>query len=83
VEFISDRMLYIILRCRWCSVIVLNVQATCEDKGENVKDSFCEELGSVFDQFRRYDIQILLGDFNAKRGQGKHLETDDWKREFT
>jgi hypothetical protein len=51
VEFISDRMSYTILRGRWCNIIVLNVHAPCEDKGDDVKDSFCEGLGRVFDQF--------------------------------
>jgi hypothetical protein len=69
VEFISDRMLYIILRGRWCNIIVLNVNAPCEDKGYDVKDSFYEELGHVFDQFPRYDMKILLGDFNVKVGR--------------
>jgi hypothetical protein len=42
------------------------VPAPCEDKGDDVKDSFYEELGRVFDQFPRYDMEILLGDLNAK-----------------
>jgi hypothetical protein len=42
------------------------VHAPCEDKNDNVKDSFYEELGRVFDQFPRYDMNILLGDFNSK-----------------
>jgi hypothetical protein len=66
VEFISDRMAYIILRGRWCNIIVLKVQAPCEDKSENVKDSFYEEIGRAGDQFPRYDTKFLLGDFNAK-----------------
>jgi exonuclease III len=45
VEFISDRMLYIILRGRWCNIIVLNVHAPCGDRGVGVKDGFYEELG--------------------------------------
>jgi hypothetical protein len=69
VEFISDRMSYTILRGRWCNIIVLNVHAPCEDKGDDVKDSFHEELGRVFDQFPRYDIKIILGDFNVKAGR--------------
>jgi hypothetical protein len=59
-------MSYIILRGRWCNIIVLNAHAPCEDKGDDVKESFYEELGRVFDQFPRYDMKILLGDFNAK-----------------
>jgi hypothetical protein len=31
VEFVSDRMLYITLRGRWCHIIVLNVHAPTED----------------------------------------------------
>jgi hypothetical protein len=57
-------MSYIILRGRWCDVIFLNVHASCEDKGDDVK-----ELGSVFDHFPRYDMKMLLDDFNAKVGR--------------
>jgi hypothetical protein len=31
-EFVSNRMPYIILRSRWCHIIVLNVHAPTEDK---------------------------------------------------
>jgi hypothetical protein len=61
VEIISDRMSCIILRGRWCNIIVLNVHAPCEDKGDDVKDSFCEEMGRVLGQFPRYDMKILVG----------------------
>jgi hypothetical protein len=44
VEFVSDRMSYIILRGRCCHIIVLNVHAPTEDKTYDLKDSFCEEL---------------------------------------
>jgi exonuclease III len=66
VEFVSDRMSYIILRGRWCHIIVLNVHAPTEDKTDDVKDSFYEELERVFDKFPKYHLKILLGDFNAK-----------------
>jgi hypothetical protein len=66
VEFVSYRMSYVILRGRWCNIIVVNVHASCEDTSDDIKDSFYEELGRVFDQFPRYDMKILLGDFNAK-----------------
>jgi exonuclease III len=65
VEFVSDRMSYITLKSRWYD-IVLNVHDPTEDKDDDIKDSFYEELQQVFDQFSRYHLKILLGDFNAK-----------------
>ena len=44
VEFVSDRMSYIVLRGRWCNIIVLNVHAPSEEKSDSSKDSFYEEL---------------------------------------
>ena len=32
VEFVSDRVLYIVLRGRWCNIIVVNVHAPSEEK---------------------------------------------------
>jgi exonuclease III len=40
-----------------------------EDKCDDTKDSFYEELEDVFDQFPKYHLKILLGDFNAKVGR--------------
>jgi hypothetical protein len=56
---------------------------TCEDKRDDVKDSFYQELGHVSDHFPRYNMIILLGDFNAKVGREKNLQTNNRKREFT
>jgi endonuclease/exonuclease/phosphatase family metal-dependent hydrolase len=50
-------------------IIVLNVHAPTEDKDDDIKDSFYEELEEVFHQFRRYHMKMLLGDFNAKVGR--------------
>jgi hypothetical protein len=66
VEFVRDRMSYIILRGSWCYIIVLNVQAPIEDKIDDVKDSFYEELERVFDKFPKYHKKILLGNLNCK-----------------
>jgi hypothetical protein len=40
-----------------------------EDKGDDIKENFLEELGRIFDQFPRYDMKIVLGNFNAKVGK--------------
>jgi exonuclease III len=67
VEFVSDRMSYtrIILRGRWCHIIILNVHAPTEDETDDVKGSLYEELERVFDKFPKYHMKILLGDFKA------------------
>jgi hypothetical protein len=56
-------MPYIIPRGRWCHIIVLNVHAPTEDKIDDVKDIFYEELERVFGKFhenpvRKYQCQI-------------------------
>jgi len=66
VEFVSDKVSYIVLRGRWCNIIVLNVHAPSEDKCDDSKDSFYEKLEQAFEHFPRYHMKILLGGFNAK-----------------
>jgi exonuclease III len=66
-------MSYIILRGRWCHIIVLNVHAPIKDKTDDVKDSFFEELERVFDKFLKYHMKILLGDFNTRVGREDFL----------
>ena len=52
-------MSYIVLRGRWCNIIVLNVPAPSEEKRDDSKDSFYEELEQVFDHFPKYDMKTL------------------------
>jgi hypothetical protein len=40
-----------------------------EDKIDDVKDNFYEKLERVFYKFPKYQMKILLGDFNAKVGK--------------
>ena len=68
VEFVSDRVPYIVLRAR-CCIIVLNVHAPSEEKSDVSKDSFYEELEQVFDHFPKYHMKILFGNFNSKVGR--------------
>ena len=61
VEFVSDRVSFnIVLRGRWCNIIVLNVHAQSEDNSDDSKDNFYEELEQIFDHFPRYHMKILL-----------------------
>jgi hypothetical protein len=68
VHYVNDRMSSIILRGQWCDIIVLNVYAPTEDKNDDVKGSFYEELERAFDKFPDYHMKNILGDFSAKVG---------------
>jgi len=48
VEFVSERVSHMVLRGPWCNIIVLNVRAPSEEKSDDSKDSFYEELEQVF-----------------------------------
>jgi hypothetical protein len=61
-------MSYIILGGRWCDVIVLNVHAPTEDKIDDTKDRFYNELEHVYGKFPKYHMKIL-SDFNVKVGR--------------
>jgi hypothetical protein len=67
--FVSEGMSYIVLRGRWCNIIVLKTHAPTGEENDDSKDRFNKELEQVFDYFPKHQIKILLGDFNAKSGR--------------
>jgi endonuclease/exonuclease/phosphatase family metal-dependent hydrolase len=54
------------------------LQALTEAKDDDIKDWFYETLEQVFDQFSRYHMKILLGDFNAKVGRKRWRIFSNW-----
>jgi hypothetical protein len=69
VEFVTDRMTYVILRGPWRDIIVLNIHAPTEDKNNNMKGSYYEELEGVFHIFLKYHMKMLEGAFSAIVGR--------------
>jgi len=51
VEFVSDRVSCIVLRGRWCNIIILNVHAPSEKKCDDSNDSSYEELEQILLSF--------------------------------
>jgi len=80
VNFVSDRLSYTVLRGSWHNIILVNVHATSEDKSDESKDIFYEELEQVFDHFPKYHMKMLLGDFNAKVGRDSIVVTTEYRR---
>jgi exonuclease III len=65
VEIVSDRISYILLRGRWCNIIVLNAHTPTEEKGDDSKESFYEELEGFFfiiflSTVRKFCSEILM-----------------------
>jgi len=58
VEFVSDRLSYIVLRGRWFNIIAVNVHAPSEEKSKESKDSYYEELEQVFYHFPKYHMKM-------------------------
>jgi endonuclease/exonuclease/phosphatase family metal-dependent hydrolase len=50
-------------------MIAMNVHAPTEDKVDDMKNRFYEELVRVIEKFPKYHMNILQGDFNAKVGR--------------
>ena len=48
--------------------------APTQDKSDDSKDSFCEELEQGFDHVLKYHMKIILGYFNAKLGRENILK---------
>ena len=69
----------ILLRGRWCNIIVQNVHSPSEEKRDDSKDSFYEKLEQVSDHFPKYHMKILLGDFIKKNGEKEYFQTDNWE----
>ena len=58
VDFVSDRVLYIVLRGRWSNIIVLKVHAPSEKKSDDSKDSSYEEFEQALEHFPKYHMKI-------------------------
>ena len=48
----------ITLKGRWCIIIVLNVHVPSEDKDDDIKDSFYEEMVRLFDRLLSHENQV-------------------------
>ncbi|KAL4083606.1 hypothetical protein QTP88_028922 [Uroleucon formosanum] len=66
---ISDQICYIELKCKWYNMFLINCYAPTEDKSDDIKNKFYEDLDLVCDTLPIDKPKIILGDFNAKIGK--------------
>lgn len=57
------------LRLKPHNITILSVHASTENKNEEEKEEFYEELKRAYDLALRFDMKIVMGDFNSKIGK--------------
>ncbi|PNF18598.1 hypothetical protein B7P43_G06255 [Cryptotermes secundus] len=50
---------------------LMNVHAPTEEKEEEAKDCFCQQMEETYDSIPSNDMKVILGDLNAKIGKEK------------
>lgn len=66
---INPRMSCLRIRGKFFNISLINVHAPTEDKEDEEKDEFYDELERAYDSCPRSDIKIVIGDLNAKIGR--------------
>jgi exonuclease III len=57
------------LKGKFHNLSLICVHVPTEDKSDEIKEQFFEDLQKVYDRIPRHYIVILLGDMNAKIGR--------------
>ncbi|PNF38233.1 hypothetical protein B7P43_G11852 [Cryptotermes secundus] len=68
---ISERICTLRIRTKFFNMTLMNVHAPTEEKEEEVKDYFYQQMEETYDSIQSNDIKFILGDLNAKIGKEK------------
>jgi len=68
-KIINERIYYFRLTDKWFSCTFIKVHALTNEKTEEVKEEFYISLEQNINQIANSDINVILGDFNAKVGK--------------
>ena len=68
-EPINATMCKVRIKGKFYNTTVINAYASTESVTEEQKEQFYEDLNRCCDQILKYDVLLILGDFNAKTGK--------------
>jgi len=66
---VNDRIYYIKISGRLFDLILINCYAPTEDKADDIKEKFYDELETVVNNLPTHSLKMIVGDFNAKIGR--------------
>ncbi|XP_050439094.1 uncharacterized protein LOC126844740 [Adelges cooleyi] len=66
---VDDRICYIKIAGRLFDLVIINCYAPTEDKDDETKDKFYDELERVVNSLPTHCIKMIVGDLNAKVGR--------------
>jgi len=72
---INERIRILRLKGKFHNITLINVHALTEEKMEEEKDKFYDDLQKTYDRASKHDIVMVLGDLNAKIGKEKAYES--------
>jgi hypothetical protein len=68
---ISDRICKLRVKGKFYNMTLINIYAPTEDKEEEIKEQFCDELRRNLERVPKHDVIITLGNMNAILGKEK------------
>ncbi|XP_072043124.1 craniofacial development protein 2-like [Amphiura filiformis] len=72
---VSERVLLVKLQGQPFNISVIVVYAPTAESTEEEIDAFYDKLGEAKSQCKSDEIQLIIGDLNAKVGQGQDVKT--------
>jgi len=72
---LNERICILRLKGKFYNITLINVHAPTEQKMEEEKDKFYDDLQKVYDRVPKHDIIMILGDLHAKISKEKAYET--------
>lgn len=66
---VSERLVTIRIKAKFKNITLICIHAPTEMKEDSTKDAFYDLLERTYDRCPKYDVKIILGDFNARFGK--------------